>query len=139
MVVPKFLKPNNFKTTFQKNLTCVILSLRADSKKSVCHDWPCSQGSRLSEYVQQINQTSSFGASHISSTTATHQFVPHPDPGRWGPRKWHWFILEFQSLFYKSTWYVRIKFFVWNQHTIWKTKIVFFWTILFRVSLISRW
>ena len=42
-----------------------------------------SQGSRLPEYVQQISQTSSFGASHISRITESHQFVPHPDPGKW--------------------------------------------------------
>ena len=42
-----------------------------------------SQGSRLPEFVPQISQTSSFGASHISRITATHQFVPHPDPGKW--------------------------------------------------------
>ena len=56
-----------------------------------------SQGSRLPEYVPQISQTSSFGASHISRITETHQFVqgqasgfvPHPDPGRWGPGKWY--------------------------------------------------
>ena len=40
------------------------------------------QGSRLPEYVQQISQTSPFGASH-------NQFVPHPDPGKWGPGKWY--------------------------------------------------
>ena len=48
-----------------------------------------SQGSRLPEFVPQISQTSSFGASHISRITATHQFVAHPDPGKWGPRKWY--------------------------------------------------
>ena len=48
-----------------------------------------SQGSRLPEYVPQISQTSSFGASHISRITATHQFVTHPDPGKWGPGKWY--------------------------------------------------
>ena len=34
VVVPKFLKPQNFKTTFQKYLTCIFLSLRANLKKN---------------------------------------------------------------------------------------------------------
>ena len=42
VVVPKFLKSQNFKTTFQKNLTCIFLSLRANLEKTVCVDWPCS-------------------------------------------------------------------------------------------------
>ena len=33
-VVPKFLKPHDFKTTIQKNLTCIFLSLRANLKKT---------------------------------------------------------------------------------------------------------
>ena len=33
VVVPKFLKSQNFKTTFQKNLTCIFLSLRANLVK----------------------------------------------------------------------------------------------------------
>ena len=94
-----------------------------------------SQSSRLPEFVPQISQTSSYGASHISRITATHQFVPHPDPG-----KWYWFVLEFQSLFYKSKWYVRIKFFVWNQHTVWKTENWFFFGQFFLgLAWISRW
>ena len=39
----KFLKAQGFKSTFQKNLTCILLSPRANSKKAVCLDWPCSQ------------------------------------------------------------------------------------------------
>ena len=43
-VVPKFLKLQDFITTFQKNLTCILfLSLRANLKKTVCHDWPCTR------------------------------------------------------------------------------------------------
>ena len=37
VVVPKFLKSQDFKTTFQKNLTCIFLSLRANlEKNSLC-------------------------------------------------------------------------------------------------------
>ena len=42
-VVLKFLKSQDFKNTFQKNLICIFLSFRANlKKKTVCHDWPCS-------------------------------------------------------------------------------------------------
>ena len=34
--------------------------------------------------------------------------------------------LFWNSLFYKSTWYVRIKFFVWNLRTVLNTKNSFF-------------
>ena len=41
VALAKFLKSQGFKSTFQKNLTCIFLSLRANSKNPVCHDWPC--------------------------------------------------------------------------------------------------
>ena len=41
VTLAKFLKSRDFESSFQINLTCIFLSLRANSKKSVCLDWPC--------------------------------------------------------------------------------------------------
>ena len=41
-VLAKFLKSQQFKTIFKKNPSCIFLSLRANSKKTVCYDGPCN-------------------------------------------------------------------------------------------------
>ena len=41
-VMAKFLRSQDFKTTFKKYPACIFLSVIANSKNPVCHDWPCT-------------------------------------------------------------------------------------------------
>ena len=41
VVVANFLKSQDSKSIFEKNLTSIIQAVRPKSKKPVCHDGPC--------------------------------------------------------------------------------------------------
>ena len=57
VVLAKFPKSQNFKTTFRKNLTCLFLSVKGNSKNTVCHDRACKTTQEVLDYVAYAHAT----------------------------------------------------------------------------------
>ena len=51
----KISQISGFQNHLPKNLTCLFLSLRANLKKTVCHDWPCIGKGKMPDIPKQLN------------------------------------------------------------------------------------
>ena len=74
-VLAKFLKSQQFKTFIKKNPSCIFLSLRANSKKTVCYDGPCTycqiDGEYFVNFCGLLRKRELYSGLHLSKSYIT--------------------------------------------------------------------